>query len=329
MNSKRLTQLVIVLFTIILLSALLSQISISDLARAFSSISLKVLVVCFILYSVVNVVRAARFSVMLKKTGGLYNFYKIVCVHNLANNLMPFKTGELAFVYLAKSRLNLSAGIGVVTVVIARLYDSIAVCILFVLALAMLGENTRLFADVTPVMVSLAVFLSLAVVGFMWYSHVLVGILGKIPDIIVFKRNIVKFFRLKAEEVSGYYSSRESKASIPLILALSLIIWAMNSALMYILISNLGISLNMWLIIIGALVSVILSVLPIHGIGQFGTSELIWSGIFIAFGITKEAAISSGLMIHLVILSFSVVLGLYALTEEKILSYRVRTSLKQ
>lgn len=333
MDNKRLTQILVILFTILLLFALLSQVSMSDLARAFTSISLKSLIICFIIYTIVNIVRALRFSVMLKKAGNLYTFFKIVCIHTLANNVMPFKTGELAFVYLAKSRLNLSMGIGVVTVAIARLYDSLAVCVLFILALAMIGESSSQFSAVTPVMVTLAVLLSMAIFSVMWFSKTFVGIFSKVPDILVFKVNPVNVLRTKLGEVSEYYSSRESKNNIPAILFLSLIIWALNSMLMYFLISDLGVPLNMWLIIIGALISVILSVLPIHGIGQFGTSELIWSGIFLALGTTKEVAISSGIVIHLAILSFSVVLGLYALAEqkllEKLLASREKTSLKQ
>lgn len=317
MDKKQITKIIIVLITIVLFGLLLSQISLSDLTRSFTSISIQYLALCFVMYTASNIVRAVRFSVMLKKIGDLPTIFKITCIHNMANNIMPFKTGELAFVYLTKSRFNLSVSIGAVTVAIARLYDSLAICVLFMLAVIVAGERSSFLNAATPIMMFLGAVLALFILSVMWFSQLFESILGKIPGVKVFNKDPIKFLQAKVKEVSSYYSTAESKRNMAILLFLSLLIWVLNTSSTYILITNLGVYMDFWLIAIGTLVSVVFTVIPVHGVGRFGTSELYWSSIFIALGASKEMAISSGIVTHIVLLAFTIVLGFSALIADR------------
>jgi uncharacterized membrane protein len=62
---------------------------------------------------------------------------------------------------------------------------------------------------------------------------------------------------------------------------------------------------------------VVFTVIPLHGVGRFGTSELYWTSIFITLGASKEMAISSGLITHLILLVFTIALGIFALVMDR------------
>jgi uncharacterized protein (TIRG00374 family) len=133
MDKKEILRLLIIPFALILVILLLMQISLSDIATALSSVSIPYLLLGFFLYIVVYAVRALRFRIMLNNIGDFADMFNIVCLHNLANSVMPFRTGELSFVYLAKSRLTVSTALSLSTVALARMYDALAVCILSIL----------------------------------------------------------------------------------------------------------------------------------------------------------------------------------------------------
>jgi uncharacterized membrane protein YbhN (UPF0104 family) len=82
----------------------------------------------------------------------------------------------------------------------------------------------------------------------------------------------------------------------------------------------MGLGVSIWAIILGSLIMVMFSAIPIHGIGSLGTIELVWAAALMALGATKEAAISSGFAVHILLLLFSGILGFYAIVSGKFLS---------
>ena len=120
-----------VIITLTLLSLLLYWINFSDIIKTLTNISPIGLVVGFGLYILTYFFRAVRFHILLNREVGIKDLFNIICIHNMVNNLLPARTGELSYVYLLKKRHNKTVGVGAATLIIARLFDIITILILF------------------------------------------------------------------------------------------------------------------------------------------------------------------------------------------------------
>src|SRR5271157_406540 len=321
MDKKKLAGILIIPLTLILLAFLIKQTSIQDILNALSLVSPAFVLLSFILYIFLNLTRATRFSVMLKNPGNIGSIFNIVCIHNLANSVMPFRTGEFAFVYLAKVRLNTAMGIGVATVTLARVFDVLGVCLVFILSLSINRDYSGVLSGVTPLVMSATIVLIVMIILAIWFSQYFVAFIGRISEVNYLKKLPLLYVRSKMEEVSKYYSSRESKRNLIKVLFLSMAIWVIYSILVFLLIMGIGIGLNVWTVIVGVLISVIFTSLPVQGVGNFGSFELIWSVIFVTLGANKDVAVSSGFAVHIMMLTFAIVLWVYATASDRFISH--------
>ncbi|WP_048188921.1 lysylphosphatidylglycerol synthase transmembrane domain-containing protein [Methanocella conradii] len=328
MNKKNLARWLVIPITLLLVVILLVQISLSDIVNALLSISPKFLVLSFALYVLLYVFRAVRFRLMLKSRVGYCTMFNIVCMHMLANSILPFKTGELAFVYLSKVQMGLQAGIGLATVAIARMFDALAVCVLFVLALVMTRGKTDIFTEAEPLVLVMAVLMIAGIMLVIWYGPQLLDMTNRLLRIKVFGWLPLPLIRSKLKEVVEYYSSSDSQSKVFIIFGLSLLIWIMASLSTSILAVNMGLGIGIWAIIAATMISVMFSALPIHGIASLGTTELILSAALMALGAPKDAAISSAFAIHLMILMFTALLGVYAIISDHVFQILDKKSFK-
>ncbi len=92
---------------------------------------------------------------------------------------------------------------------------------------------------------------------------------------------------------------------------LSLVLWLSNFGALYLIVAGMGISLSVPNIIFGAAFVLLLLVLPVHGIAGFGTTETIWTLVYTPLGMTLEDAIISGFGYHIVLLAYTLTLGLF------------------
>jgi glycosyltransferase 2 family protein len=90
---------------------------------------------------------------------------------------------------------------------------------------------------------------------------------------------------------------------------LSVAIWFTSTVLMYMLLSQMDVMLSIWEVCLGSTVIVITTILPIHSFGGFGTTETVWASIYIALGVSKDLAITSGIGIHLILFSYLLIIG--------------------
>lgn len=81
----------------------------------------------------------------------------------------------------------------------------------------------------------------------------------------------------------------------------------------------MGFDLSYLSIIIGATFILLTTILPIQGIAGFGTTELIWTLVFVSLGLSKNAAIVSGFSYHILVILFFMILGIYGWLKIRIL----------
>lgn len=92
---KIIAKLSAIVITVVLVALLLSQISIGDVAKTLTSIESIYLVIGFILYLCSYFFRALRFHILLNNKDSIKHLFSIVCAHNMANNILPARTGEV------------------------------------------------------------------------------------------------------------------------------------------------------------------------------------------------------------------------------------------
>jgi len=62
---------------------------------------------------------------------GIRDLFKIVCVHNMMNNLLPARTGEVSYIYLINKVHERDISEGIATLVVARVFDFIVISGIF------------------------------------------------------------------------------------------------------------------------------------------------------------------------------------------------------
>lgn len=100
MKRELIAKISAVVITIVLVAVLLSQVSIGDVAKTLASIDLVYLIIGFILYLSSYFFRALRFHILLNNKVSIKDLFSIVCVHNMANNILPARTGEVFVIYV-------------------------------------------------------------------------------------------------------------------------------------------------------------------------------------------------------------------------------------
>ena len=128
---KVVTKLASIILTVILVAILLSQINPRTITTALTSINPIYIIIGFFFYLGSYIFRALRFYILLNKQIRVKSLFTIVCVHNMMNNILPVRTGELAYIYMLKKLHTKPTSEGFATLMVARVFDLITVSLLF------------------------------------------------------------------------------------------------------------------------------------------------------------------------------------------------------
>lgn len=306
-----------IVISIVFIWILLTQISLSEIILVLSKINLNIFALGFCLYLSTYFFRVLRFKILLNNKIGFKKLFSIVCVHNLVNNLLPARTGELSYVYMVKKN-GVSTGEGIATLMIARIFDIIAISSLFFVSALFVGNLPVLLLNAVWMIAGVLAILILFLFSLAYKGEKVVKIADKILEKIKLKKfKIVGFLLKKAEETVKNFETIKSKKVILYSFLLSLFVWYCLYSMNYVLLGGMGLDLVIWIVVLGSTFSVISTLLPIQGIAGFGTYEGTWALAFIALGLTKEVAISSGFGVHIILVVYFLITGSFGLIMMK------------
>jgi glycosyltransferase 2 family protein len=303
-----------ILITIILFALLFTQISILDIISTFSSIHPLYLFVGFMLYSASYYFRTLRFHILLNYEVSIKDLFYIECIHNMMNNLLPARTGELSYIYFLKTEQNKTTGEGLATLVIARIFDFIIISIFFLLFFLFIKNLMTDFSILLEIGLLFLFFMVALLFGLLFYGNAFLKIIKKwahygnckkyrIGDNIIKKseETVECFEKFKTGNIRMYTS----------VIIVSIGIWILSYSLFYLIAISMGIHLELVQILFASSFAVFSTMLPIQGIAGFGTMEAGWALGFIAIGIPSEVAINTGFGFHLIFLFFTIILGIF------------------
>ncbi|MEM2138692.1 MAG: lysylphosphatidylglycerol synthase transmembrane domain-containing protein [Candidatus Woesearchaeota archaeon] len=259
------------------------------------------LIFCFSLYFLSNVLRALRFKLFLEMN--FFDISAMTFMHNMINNIVPLRIGELSILFLSKDKKIKSIS----SLLYSRIFDILAIIsLLFFSFLFYLKNNINekiVFLTEIFIFVFVVFFVFLLV---FFYLKIYEKIYEKIKRYKIFKKINIGFFYKKFLEFKNTISLK--KAIIAFVY--SFLIWILNFYIADLIIKYLGINLKFYEIVFVFSFTTIVSLLPIHGFLGLGTLETAWGFILVLFNIEKELALISGFVFHIVNIVFFLILGL-------------------
>ena len=316
MNSKTIAKISAVVITAVLLAILLSQIQIADIIVTLASIDPLYLVAGFILYTCSYYFRALRFHILLNKEVRLRDLFNIVCVHNMVNNILPARTGELSYIYLLKKLHNKKTGEGIATLFVARVFDFISISLLFLVSAFMMHELPKMIIKLVWVIALFLGLIAIFLIALLLFGKPFLNLVKTFFEMFNWdKKHFADYLLRKGEETVESFEKIKISGKIIIIALIlnSFAIWLFLYSLNYILVRAMDINLSYFEVVFASTFAVFTTILPIQGIGGFGTLESGWTVGFIAVGVTKEVAISSGFGFHIILWLYFVILGCWGL----------------
>jgi uncharacterized protein (TIRG00374 family) len=318
MSGKKLFKIISAfIITFVLIYFLLKQISIYDISTMFYKLSFFWFLVAFVFYMIGYLFRTWRFKFLLKEKIKLKSLFSVVCAHNMFNQLLPFRTGELSFVYLMKKQ-GIKGSKAVSTLFIARAFDFLSIVIIFFVSVFFI-ESQPIIYDVLFTTGIILLVLILLLISVIFFGEKIVKFFIYLAKVIKLRKSkTYHLFVNKLNEVIDDFQTIRSAKQIFITGLFSILIWISIYMMYQALFFGIGLKLAFWTIIAGVSLTFFTIMLPIHGIAGFGTIEAAWSIFFFILGVSKEIAISSSFIFHIVLVLYFLILGIYGLTMLKI-----------
>lgn len=316
MKHKTIAKISAVAVTIALVAILLSQIQVVDIITTLTDIDPLYLIAGFVLYICSYFFRALRFYFLLNRVVRWRDLFNIVCVHNMANNILPARAGELSYIYLLKKSHNKKTGEGIATLFVARVFDFIAISLLFFISALMIRNLPEMIIKAVWVIACFMVLIVIFLIILLYFGNSFLNVVRNFFRKFNLERKyFVDYLLKKGEETVESFDNikNRGKVTVIILILLSFGIWLSLYSLNYILVGAMNINLGYFAVLFASTFAILTTLLPIQGIGGFGTLESGWAVGFIAIGLTKEVAISSGFGYHIMILIYFLILGCYGL----------------
>lgn len=308
-----LVKIIAAIITLFFIAILFTQISPGDIVKTLYQINPLYLIAGFFLYIGCYIFRSVRFYYLLTREISVRDLFPVVCLHNVINMVLPAKTGELSYIYLVNKYYNRTIGEGIATLLIARIFDIISISALFLVSFAIvvhsITANTTLVYGVILVLgffiVLLFIFLnksrSFLEAGLKLGS--LAGIENTRPVIFILKKGEETVFALENARTTKEYS-------FTTIFLLSLGVWGCMYAFTALIVISMDIHAGLFAIFFACTFAFMTAILPVQGIGNFGTFEAGWTVGFLSIGVSPELAVSTGFSFHIINVMFNGILGL-------------------
>ena len=306
------------LSTLVLSYFLFREIALTDIFRAFHSFSISSLGIILLWFFLIFLIDTVRYHTLLldKKQKSLKKLFSVITGGNLLLNLLPFRSGELSYIFFMNRELNVSKTQGTLVVAIMRTFDMIALLILFSLALL----NTENLPDPlhNQFLKGASLILLLVALTILFLIIAQYHALKKLVESV-----LLKFLKGSVREkistalTAGYHYTKNygNRHTLFFMGILSLLYWSLRYLLGFFLVRTLGISIGIWEMFLISSLLMFSVLIPIQGIGDLGVFEAKWTILFMLFGVRKEVAITSGLAFHMVLFSITVVFGIYGLVQ--------------
>ena len=305
----------------ILLAYLLLNLDWSILQTAFSDLRWGWLGIALAAYVVNIFLRALRFSNLIytRKVAWL-EVVPVSALHNILMYLLPAKTGDVTYVFLAKERLNVSMPEGTATLLAARFYDFSVVALFLAILLPFTKDEMPAWIYQASLIYCLLVLVgALAILLFIRFSR---------PNNEETQTPEKKTLLLRLRQawnkfIAGLREIQAHGAHFRTAL-LTALIWLCVYTNFYAATLSMGLPVSFYHIVLISLVMIPLTLLPLQGFANIGTHEIGWTSVLVAFQYPYETALAIAAGSHFVLLISVLISGGIAFFSAQALSTLIR-----
>lgn len=264
-----------------------------EVLRAFKSFDPAWLPALLGSYALTFPCRAARFRA-LGVPLGLGDLTAVATIHQFMNRVLPVRAGELAFPVLVQRLCGTSLVEGVALVALGHLLDLALIAVAFLAGLLALPQAREAVGPAGTALVGAALPVMIA-------GYLLLPSAGS------------RLARLLAERWRGSrprWSARLDHAAQTLAAlrtvsrrafgaaaVWTLLLWLTTFAGCWTTMAAMGVPVEPAAVVVGSTAAILASVIPIGGIGSFGTLEGGWAAGFVLVGVAPPQAVASALVL--------------------------------
>ncbi len=326
---------VVVGFGAFLVYYLLSRIDIGDLKNAFVNIYKPTLIAALFLFLLGDYFRAYRSNILVGSDRvGMVDMFLVAEVRNAFNMVLPARTGELSYVYVLTRKFGFPLEIGVSTLVVALIFDLVIVFSLIVISIVIVGINTFAVSSVSLIIIASVLFIAFLLVLF--YLSKIIGFF-----LFIFEK-ILKKYRVSKERILYRIYSKliDINENIKIIrkrriywkvyltsIIIRIIKFTAYYLVIYSLMRHMGYGfkeLNYWVILLATVAAELSAVLPTHALAGFGTYEGAFVLALTLLGFAENIATVVGFSYHIIVLLFTVSLGIISMIILSLPFYRIK-----
>ncbi len=262
-----------------------------------------------LLYLFALLARTARWQVLLfaERRVSIRRLLPTMAMGRAANNIYPFRTGELIRILLLRRRNGVSAATGLASILVERTFDGLTM-ILFLLLAALLGG--------IPPELRIVVWLAIIVFG---AALVLIYAIVLWPDPIggavnwAIDRILPHRFRHSAHDIAERFitgfSAMRSVGTLTLVLLFSISVWTAETISYRLLMNAFGFHVTLHHLLLMSGAANLGTALP-SGPANVGTFDYPAIGVLVSVGIAEERAASYQALLHAVLWTTETLAGL-------------------
>lgn len=266
-----------------------SLIDFNDFKVLLKTINFYYIGVALVLYSLSYVFRAIRYTVLFRGYTDIdfKTSLELSLVHAFYNRILPARLGEASYIFFLNREKKVPVLTGTITLLTMRIYDFITCIVFFMIGISALNK------DAGELMIPLLVISVLLVLFILFTPELLAGfntllLRGEIPVFEKLRKWLV-YDKVEMRNIFG-------RSKCVVLLLCTSAIWISLYFMFFTLIVGFDIALPLLEIFFGVSFAVVTNLLPISGLGGFGTMEIGWIYGFTQLGVDQSVAASSGLL---------------------------------
>jgi uncharacterized membrane protein YbhN (UPF0104 family) len=311
MNKKNILMYILsAALTAVFLGYVLLNLDWKILQRAFSDIHWGWLGLAFLAYLANIGLRALRFTNLIySRQVKWVDLIPVSALHNILMYLMPAKTGDVTYIFIAKNRLDVSLTEGTSTLLAARFYDFSVVAAMLAILLPFSRNEIPAWIFKSALIFCFVIFLgTLGILVFLKFSKPTLessslllnqgqqaGRLQKIRG--AWNKFIAGLREIQAHGAHG-------KTAV-----ITVGIWFCVYSNFYFAAQSMGLPISFYHIAIISIVMIPLTLLPLQGFANIGTHEVGWVSVLVAFNYPYETALAIATGSHFILLISVLVSG--------------------
>lgn len=298
------------ILSVLLLAYVLFNLDWEILRAAFSDIRWGWLGLALLAYVVNILLRALRFTNLIySRPVKWLEMIPVSALHNILMYLMPAKTGDVTYIFIAKNRLELSLTEGTATLLAARFYDFSVVALILAILLPFSKNEMPTWIFQSAIIFCILILIgTISVLAFLRFSKINMesdGLLSNMQEQVPTLQNRLRALWIKFIAGLREIQSHGAHGKVALLTAG---IWLCIYSNFYFAARSMGLPIAFYHIAVISMVMIPLTLLPLQGFANIGTHEIGWTSVLVAFNYPYETALAIAAGSHFVLL-LSVLLG--------------------